>query len=44
MAGRQAKTLTDQQIETLFAYASATRNHFRDRVIVLDCEPAKSQI
>jgi integrase len=35
MAGRQAKILTDQQIENLLAYASATRNPDRNRVIVL---------
>jgi integrase/recombinase XerD len=35
MAGRQAKILTDQQIETLLAYAAATRNPDRDRVIAL---------
>jgi integrase len=35
MAGRQAKILTDHQIETLLAYASTTRNPDRNRVIVL---------
>jgi integrase len=35
MAGRQAKILTDQQIENLLVYASATRNPDRNRVIVL---------
>jgi integrase len=35
MAGRQAKILTDQQIETLLAYACTTRNPERNRVIVL---------
>jgi integrase/recombinase XerD len=35
MAGRQAKILTDQQTETLLAYASATRDPLRNRVIVL---------
>jgi integrase/recombinase XerD len=35
MAGRQAKILTDRQIETLLAYASTTRDPFRNRVIVL---------
>jgi integrase len=35
MAGRQAKILTDQQIETLLAYASTTRNPIRNRLIVL---------
>jgi integrase len=35
MAGKQAKILTDQQIENLLVYASATRNPYRNRVIVL---------
>jgi integrase len=35
MAGRQAKISTDQQIENLLVYASATRNPDRNRVIVL---------
>src|ERR1700730_557734 len=35
MAGRQAKTLTDQQIENLLVYASATRNPDRNGVIIL---------
>ena len=35
MAGKQAKTLTDQQIENLLAFASFTRNPDRNRVIVL---------
>jgi integrase len=35
MAGRQAKILTDHQIETLLAYASTIRNPERNRVIVL---------
>ena len=35
MAGKQAKILTNQQIETLLAYAATTRNPERNRVIVL---------
>jgi integrase len=35
MAGKQAKILTDQQIETLLFFASFTRNPDRNRVIVL---------
>jgi integrase/recombinase XerD len=35
MAGRQAKILTDQQIETLLAYAATTRDPLRNRVLVL---------
>jgi integrase/recombinase XerD len=35
MAGRQAKILTDRQIETLLAYAATTRDPLRNRVIVL---------
>jgi integrase len=35
MSGRQAKTLTDRQIESLLVYASATRNPGRNRLIVL---------
>jgi integrase len=35
MAGRQAKILTDQQIESLLVYAAATRNPHRNRLIVL---------
>jgi integrase len=35
MAGKQAKILTDQQIESLLAFASFTRNPDRNRVIVL---------
>jgi integrase len=35
MAGRQAKILSAEQIETLLAYAAATRHPSRNRVIVL---------
>ena len=35
MAGRQAKILTDGQIESLLIFASLTRNLDRNRVIVL---------
>jgi integrase len=35
MTGRQAKILTDEQIEDLLAYASATTNPDRNRLIVL---------
>jgi integrase len=35
MAGRQAKILSDEQIESLLAYAAATRQPDRNRVIVL---------
>jgi integrase len=35
MSGRQAKVLSDQQIEDLLVYTSATRNPERNRVIVL---------
>jgi integrase len=35
MAGRQAKILSDEQIEILLAYAAATRHPDRNRVIVL---------
>jgi integrase len=35
MAGRQAKILTDQQIESLLVYASSTKNPDRNRLIVL---------
>ena len=35
MAGRQAKILSDIQIERLLVYASSTRNPERNRVIVL---------
>jgi integrase len=35
MADKPAKTLTDQQIKILLAYASTTRNPERNRVIVL---------
>jgi integrase len=35
MAGKQAKILTDQQIESLLAFASFTRNPERNRAIVL---------
>jgi integrase len=35
MAGRQAKVLSDQQIEDLLVYTSTTRNPERNRVIVL---------
>ena len=35
MAGKQAKILTEQQIENLLVYASATRNPDRNRVIIL---------
>jgi integrase len=35
VAGKQAKILTNQQIETLLAYAATTRNPKRNRVIVL---------
>jgi hypothetical protein len=35
VAGTQAKTLTDQQIESLLAFASLTRNPERNRVVVL---------
>jgi integrase/recombinase XerD len=35
VAGKQAKLLTDQQIETLLVYASTTRNPIRNRLIVL---------
>src|SRR5690242_11949276 len=35
MAGRQAKILSDQQIQYLLAYAASTRNPDRNRVIVL---------
>jgi integrase len=35
MSGRQAKVLSDQQIEDLLAYTSTTRNPERNRVIVL---------
>jgi integrase len=35
MSGRQAKVLSDQQIEDLLVYTSTTRNPERNRVIVL---------
>jgi integrase len=35
MPGRQAKTLSNQQIEALLWYAASTRNSDRNRVIVL---------
>jgi integrase len=35
MSGRQAKVLSDQQIEDLIVYTSTTRNPERNRVIVL---------
>jgi integrase/recombinase XerD len=35
MSGRQAKVLSDQQIEELIVYTSTTRNPERNRVIVL---------
>src|SRR5271169_4871067 len=35
MSGRQAKVLSDQQIEHLLVYTSTTRNPERNRVIVL---------
>ncbi|MEW6450046.1 MAG: tyrosine-type recombinase/integrase [Pseudomonadota bacterium] len=35
MAGKQAKTLTDEQIADLLAYASTSRNPLRNRVLVL---------
>jgi integrase len=35
MVGRQAKVLSDQQIEDLLVYTSTTRNPERNRVIVL---------
>jgi integrase len=35
MSGRQAKVLSDQQIEDLLVYTSATRNPERNRAIVL---------
>jgi len=35
MAGKQAKTLTDQQLRTLLTYAKSTRNPDRNNVVVL---------
>lgn len=35
MAGKQAKTLTDQQLRTLLTYAKSTRNPARNVVVVL---------
>jgi integrase len=35
MSGRQAKVLSDQQIEDLLVYTSTTRNPERNRVLVL---------
>src|SRR5215475_14191477 len=35
MGGKQAKILSDQQIEALLSYAASTRNSDRNRVIVL---------
>ena len=35
MSGRQAKILSDQQIEDLLVYTSTTRHPERNRVIVL---------
>src|ERR1700688_4398827 len=35
MPGKQAKILSDQQIRSLLVFASATRNPFRNSLIVL---------
>ena len=35
MAGKQAKILSDTDVQDLLVYASATRNPIRNRVIVL---------
>jgi integrase len=35
MAGKQAKILSDDQVERLLSFASTTRNPLRNRVLVL---------